>query len=157
MKNNEIEVYTDGSSLNNPGDGGWAFFIRSSKKEVKKAGFIAEATNNQMELTAMIKAMDFLANANVSDFDITLYSDSKYLLSGIEEWIFNWKKNGWKTANKKPVLNKALWQELDVLRNFLEKDNKLFFQHVKAHSGEEYNELVDTLARKCAEEKKDFS
>ena len=150
----EITIYTDGSSLGNPGDGGWGVIFLTSKKEIEIGGYQKDVTNNQMELLAMLKALKTLAEKKVENYKIKIFSDSKYVLTGMQEWIKNWKKNSWKTAQKKPVKNKELWIKIDDLKLFLEKDNKIILKHVKAHSGEKYNEQVDNIARTCAEMKK---
>jgi len=147
----EITIYTDGSSLGNPGPGGWGTLLLTEKSAVELGGRDDNTTNNKMELQALIEAMKLLAERGITDYDVTIFADSKYVLQGISEWIHGWKKRGWKKADGKPVLNQEYWQELDGLRNFLEEDgNKLFFEHVKAHNGEIYNERVDDIARLLA-------
>ncbi len=154
LKNNEIIIYTDGSSINNPGFGGWGAILISKKNVIEIGGRKENVTNNQMELMAVLKSFEFLLEKNVSLNEIFLKSDSKYFLNGIEEWIYNWQKNGWKTANKKSVLNKDLWQEIFNLKKMMENDNKFFFEHVPAHTGEKFNERADSIARSLAENKK---
>ncbi len=149
----EIIIYTDGSSLGNPGAGGWGVLFLVGKKELEIGGKKENVTNNQMELLAFLKALESLAKKNTKDYLITIFSDSKYVLTGAKEWVENWKKNNWKTANKKSVKNQDLWKKIDDLKLFLEVDNKLIFKHVKAHSGEKYNERVDDIARGFAEGK----
>ena len=138
-----IEIYTDGSCLGNPGTGGWAFLILRESEDINHFGYQLDTTNNQMELTAAIKALEFL---NKND-EITLFTDSSYVKNGITSWIINWKKNDWKTASKKPVKNKDLWIKLDKL---CEK-NKVSWKWVKAHDINEHNNRVDLLAREAAE------
>ena len=138
-----INVYTDGSCLGNPGNGGWAFLIEEEKDIRYRAGFEKNTTNNQMELIAAIKALEFLNKYN----DITINTDSNYVKEGITTWIFNWKKNDWKTSTKQLVKNRELWERLDIL---CEKKN-ISWCWVKAHNTSEFNNQVDELARKAAE------
>ena len=138
-----INVYTDGSCLGNPGNGGWAFLIEEEKDIRYRAGFEKNTTNNQMELTAAIKALEFLNKYN----HITINTDSSYVKEGITNWIFNWKKNNWKTSTKQLVKNRELWERLD---NLCEKKN-ISWCWVKAHNTSEFNNQVDELARKAAE------
>tara|TARA_E500000081_G_C6093902_1_gene334147 strand:- start:756 stop:1199 length:444 start_codon:yes stop_codon:yes gene_type:complete len=138
-----INVYTDGSCLGNPGNGGWAFLIEEEKDIRYRAGFEKNTTNNQMELIAAIKALEFLNKYN----DITINTDSNYVKEGITNWIFNWKKNNWKTSTKQLVKNRELWERLD---NLCEKKN-ISWCWVKAHNTSEFNNQVDELARKAAE------
>ena len=138
-----INVYTDGSCLGNPGNGGWAFLIEEEKDIRYRAGFEKNTTNNQMELIAAIKALEFLNKYN----DITINTDSNYVKEGITNWIFNWKKNNWKTSTKQLVKNRELWERLD---NLCENKN-INWCWVKAHNTSEFNNQVDELARKAAE------
>ena len=138
-----INVYTDGSCLGNPGNGGWAFLIEEEKDIRYRAGFEKNTTNNQMELIAAIKALEFLNKYN----DITINTDSNYVKEGITTWIFNWKKNDWKTSTKQLVKNRELWERLD---NLCEKKN-ISWCWVKAHNTSKFNNQVDELARKAAE------
>ena len=138
-----INVYTDGSCLGNPGNGGWAFLIEEEKDIRYRAGFEKNTTNNQMELIAAIKALEFLNKYN----DITINTDSNYVKEGITNWIFNWKKNNWKTSTKQLVKNRELWERLD---NLCERKN-ISWCWVKAHNTSEFNNQVDELARKAAE------
>lgn len=133
-----IEIYTDGACSGNPGKGGWGAVLlyREHKKEI--SGFQKITTNNQMELMAVIEALKVLKKSSV----ITIYTDSVYVKDGITKWIINWKKNGWKTANKKPVKNLELWQELDLLVT----GHQINWQWVKGHSGNKYNDIADMLA-----------
>lgn len=138
----ETIVYTDGSCLGNPGKGGWAAVIIKNNQEEIIFGSEKNSTNNRMELTAAINA---LLKTKESE-KIKIYTDSKYLKDGIEKWINNWKNNNWKNANKKDVKNKDLWTKLDSLIN----KKQISWEWVKAHSINEYNNKVDTLARKAA-------
>ncbi|MCK5588709.1 MAG: ribonuclease HI [Candidatus Pacebacteria bacterium] len=151
---NILEVYTDGSSLGNPGRGGWGVIFLGKQKVFEIGGAQSGVTNNQMELLAIQKAFEFLAEKNFKNYEIVVKSDSKYFIDGIEKWIFNWQKNNWKTASKKLVKNRDLWEKIVSLRDFIELDNKFKFEHVRAHVGEKYNERVDDIARESAEEKK---
>ncbi len=137
-----IKIYTDGSCLENPGKGGWAAIIINNGKKTQIKGSEEKTTNNQMELLAPIKALKKIPKGS----KVEIFTDSKYVKSGITEWIHNWKKNGWKTASKKNVKNKELWTELDNLSNIFEI--KWFW--VKAHSTNKLNNEVDLLARKTA-------
>ena len=133
-----IKIYTDGACRGNPGRGGWGVFIINGQESKKIFGGKIETTNNEMELTAAIKGLEFFN----SPTDLDLYTDSKYVMDGINDWIHNWKKNGWKTANKKPVKRSNLWMELDKLNNF--HDVKWYW--VKGHSGDIGNDMADELA-----------
>ena len=138
-----IEVYTDGSCLGNPGKGGWAFLVNNEGVISSRSGYSIKATNNQMELTAAIKAIEFLVNHK----EMSIYTDSNYLKNGITLWVTNWKKNNWKTASKNPVKNKELWERLDQL-NYLKT---IKWKWVKAHDTNKLNNEVDLLARQSAE------
>ena len=137
-----IKIYTDGSCIGNPGKGGWAAIILSDGKKTQIKGSEKDTTNNQMELLAPIKALKKIPKGN----KVQIFTDSKYVKSGITEWIHNWKKNGWKTANKKDVSNKSLWSELDLLNNEFE----ISWNWVKAHSTDKFNNEVDLLAKNAA-------
>ena len=137
-----IKVYTDGSCLENPGKGGWAAIIINESGRIEIKGSKENTTNNQMELTAPIMALKKIPQGS----KVQIFTDSKYVKSGITEWIYNWKKNGWKTADKKEVINKNLWTELDDLSNAFDIE----WIWVKAHSTDELNNEVDLLARSSA-------
>ena len=137
-----IKIYTDGSCIGNPGQGGWAAIILDERKKTEIKGSKKDTTNNQMELLAPIEALKKISKGS----KVQIFTDSKYVKSGITEWIHNWKKNGWKTANKKEVSNKELWTELDLLNNEFE----ISWNWVKAHSTDELNNKVDLLARLAA-------
>ena len=140
-----IKVFTDGACSGNPGIGGWGvvILINDSDPIFLKGGEI-QTTNNRMELTATIKALKYFKEHQL----ITLITDSKYVKDGIESWIANWKKNGWRTTSKKPVKNKELWIELD---SQISKHN-ITWKWVKGHAGDRYNEKADFLARRFIEE-----
>ena len=141
---NRIEIFTDGACRGNPGKGGWGVMIRSNGLEESLYGGNISTTNNIMELTAAIKALEYIPkNSNV-----VLTTDSKYVMQGITEWIKNWKLRDWKTASKKPVLNKELWKRLDTLTNL----HSIEWKWVKGHSGHRENEIADQLANKGIDE-----
>ena len=137
-----IKIYTDGSCLENPGNGGWAAIIIDDEKKTQIKGSKKNTTNNQMELLAPIEALKKIPKGS----KVEIFTDSKYVKSGITEWIHNWKKNGWKTSDKQPVKNKELWEELDLLANQFE----ISWNWVKAHSTDELNNEVDLIAREAA-------
>ena len=137
-----IKIYTDGSCLENPGNGGWAAIIIFDKQKKIISGNQKNTTNNRMELLAPIEALKTLK----INSEIEIITDSKYVKLGITEWINNWKKNGWKTANKKEVKNIELWKELDSLvENF-----NIKWSWVKGHSTDQLNNEVDLIAKKAA-------
>ena len=137
-----IKIYTDGSCIGNPGKGGWAAIIfKNNEKKILK-GSKDLTTNNQMELTATVKALEYISTKD----KIQIYTDSKYVKQGITEWITKWKINGWKTSKKEKVKNKDLWLELDNLTS----KNSIEWVWVKAHSDNDLNNEVDLLARKEA-------
>ena len=139
-----IKIYTDGACSGNPGVGGWGAVILMDKKDpILLNGGEKLTTNNRMELTAAIEALKYFENPET----INLITDSKYVKDGIESWISNWKKNGWKTTAKKPVKNKELWEELDLQ---ISKHN-ISWEWVKGHTGEIFNEKADFLARRFIE------
>ena len=137
-----IKIYTDGSCLGNPGNGGWAAIIIADEKITRIKGSKKDTTNNQMELLAPIKALKKIPKGS----NVQIFTDSKYVKSGITEWIHKWKKNGWKTANKQPVKNKELWNELDNLT----KKFEIKWSWVKGHSTDTLNNEVDLIARQAA-------
>ena len=140
-----INIYTDGACSGNPGIGGWgALIIINENKPVYLNGGNLETTNNKMELTAAIESLKYFSQSS----SIHIYTDSKYVKEGIESWIINWKKNGWKTKSKNPVKNKDLWIELDNQIKY----HKVTWIWVKGHDGNKYNELADILARKFIKE-----
>jgi ribonuclease HI len=137
-----IKIYTDGSCLENPGNGGWAAIIIINEEKKIISGNQKNTTNNRMELLAPIEALKTLE----INSEIEIITDSKYVKLGITEWINNWKKNGWKTANKKEVKNIELWKELDSLvENF-----NIKWSWVKGHSTDQLNNEVDLIAKKAA-------
>ena len=140
-----INVYTDGACSGNPGIGGWGVVILIPNREpVYINGGLQETTNNQMELTATIKALQYFKDKQ----KINIYTDSQYVMNGINSWIINWKNNGWKTASKKTVKNKELWLSLDIE---IAKHN-INWHWIKGHAGNINNEKADFLARKFINE-----
>ena len=137
-----IEIYTDGSCLENPGNGGWAAIISDNGNIKKICGSEKNTTNNRMELMAPINA---LKNMNKNE-EINIYTDSQYVKLGITEWINTWVKNNWQTSKKEDVKNKDLWIELYYLNESL----NVKWNWVKAHAGNQLNEEVDLLAKKAA-------
>ena len=137
-----IKIYTDGSCLKNPGNGGWAAIIDINSEIKKISGSVKDTTNNKMELMAPIKALQEVKEQQ----PIEIYTDSQYVKLGITNWIHKWIKNNWKTSKKEPVKNKELWLELYELT----KSYKIKWVWVKAHAGNILNEEVDSLAKKAA-------
>jgi len=135
-----IHIYSDGACRGNPGPGGWGALIRFKGTEKELFGGEAATTNNRMELTAVIRALEALKQPS----KVCLYTDSQYVQKGISQWIHGWKRNGWKTADKKDVKNKDLWVELDELR----KRHDIEWHWVKGHAGHAENERADALANK---------
>ena len=133
-----IRIYTDGACRGNPGPGGWGALILKDNEEIKLNGGQNDTTNNQMELTAVIKALDFFSEST----EIEIFTDSKYVMDGITEYIKKWKVNGWKTASKKPVKNTDLWKQLDALN----AHHSIRWNWVKGHSGHRENDIADELA-----------
>jgi len=139
-----IKVYTDGACRGNPGPGGWGVYIINGNQIEELYAGDPSTTNNKMEMQAAISALMHLKNANTS---IELYTDSNYLRQGITEWIYNWKKNNWRTSSKKPVANRELWIELDKLNSQMNVN----WNWVKGHAGDPGNEKADELANKGAD------
>ncbi|MGB5256653.1 MAG: ribonuclease HI [Woeseiaceae bacterium] len=139
-----IEIYTDGACRGNPGPGGWGALLIAGSRSKTMHGGDPETTNNRMELTAAIEALNALKGSR----KVILHTDSRYVMDGINEWMPNWKKRGWKTSAKKPVKNKDLWQALDeaVARHDVE------WKWVKGHDGVEGNEMADALANQGIDE-----
>ncbi|MBP5485794.1 MAG: ribonuclease HI [Alphaproteobacteria bacterium] len=141
-----LKIWTDGSCLGNPGPGGWAFVATDGKNRAERSGGEKDTTNNRMELTAVIRAISAARRHN----EIEIHTDSQYVKNGTQTWIKNWKKNNWRTADKKPVKNQDLWQQLDELVSAV----KVHWVWVRGHNGEELNERCDELARAAAEKLK---
>ena len=140
-----VEMYTDGACRGNPGKGGWGVLLRYADKEKRLHGGETLTTNNRMELTAVIEGLKAL---NRNDCEVHITSDSRYVLSGITEWLPNWKKRNWKTAGKKPVMNADLWVKLDELAAL----HQIKWQWVKGHSGHTENDIADALANQGIDE-----
>ncbi len=141
----KIIIYTDGGCRGNPGLGGWGVWLRYGDHEKKLKGSEQDTTNNRMELTAAIKALEVIKSSKIP---IDLYTDSKYVMSGINEWISNWKARDWRTANKKPVKNVDLWKRLDQMN----EKHTVTWYWVKGHSGDFGNEMADLLANQAMDE-----
>ncbi len=139
-----VIIYTDGACKGNPGPGGWGVYLQYQGREKDLHGGEAETTNNRMELMAAIQALETLKRP----CQVKLYTDSRYVLQGITEWMENWKKLGWKTAAKKPVKNEDLWRRLDEALQRHQVD----WQWVRGHTGDIGNERADELANKGVEE-----
>lgn len=133
-----IVIYTDGACSGNPGPGGWGAWLLTDGHKKEMCGGETNTTNNRMEMTAAIKALEALKNPSV----VTIHTDSTYLRDGITKWIFNWKKNGWRTSAKKPVKNAELWQALEAAI----VPHQVQWEWVKGHSGDPGNEKADQLA-----------
>jgi ribonuclease HI len=138
-----IKIYTDGSCLKNPGNGGWAAIININNEIKKISGSVKNTTNNKMELMAPIKALQGINE----QIPIEIYTDSQYVKLGITDWIHKWIKNNWQTSKKEPVKNKELWIQLYELN----KSHEIKWIWVKAHAGNALNEEVDLLAKQAAE------
>ena len=143
MSQKKVSIYTDGACSGNPGPGGWGAVLIYGEHEKELSGFEAESTNNRMELMATIQALNALKKPAIID----LYTDSTYVKDGITKWINNWKKNGWRTANKKPVKNAQLWQELELAA----QNHQISWHWVKGHADNEYNNRADALAVAAAQ------
>lgn len=137
-----IEVFTDGACLGNPGPGGWAALLRFNGSEKELSGAEPATTNNRMELTAAIRALEALKRPCT----VTLYADSRYVIDGATKWLRSWKARGWKTADRKPVKNVDLWQQLETAM----EPHQLSWVWVRGHDGHVENERVDQLARAAA-------
>ena len=144
MAKTDIQIWTDGACSGNPGPGGWGVLLVSGSRRKELYGGDADTTNNRMELQAAIEALNALKKPSA----VTLHTDSTYVKDGLTKWIHGWKKNGWKTAAKKPVKNKDLWQALDEAC----ARHQIKWVWVKGHAGDEGNEKADELARRGAEE-----
>ncbi len=151
MQKDKITIYTDGAARGNPGKAGWAAIFLAGDNVFEIGGRSEHATNNQMELTAAIEALKYVkACMSKGTFDIDqaeIFSDSKYVILGITEWIHNWQKNNWRNANKKPVLNRELWEELHKLAEEL----KPRWSYVEGHNGDRWNERADEIAASFAD------
>ncbi len=133
-----VAIYTDGACKGNPGPGGWGALLVSGTRRKEIFGGESATTNNRMELTAVIRALESLKR----ECDVDLFTDSQYVKNGIETWIHGWKKNGWKTSDRKPVKNAELWRELDALA----QTHRIRWHWVKGHNGHPENDRADALA-----------
>lgn len=147
MTTNEVEAFTDGACLGNPGPGGWAALLRAKGQERLLAGGEAATTNNRMELLAAIHALEALNR----ECAVLLTTDSRYVMQGVEQWVPKWRANGWRTADKKPVKNRDLWERLSTAT----ERHQVRWQWVKGHNGHAENERVDQAARAQAEQQKE--
>lgn len=137
----KVEIYTDGACQGNPGPGGWGVILRYKGVEKELSGYVPATTNNRMELQAAIEGLKVLKRAVHAD----LYTDSQYLRDGITKWLPQWKQKGWSLSTKKPVKNKDLWEELDVLA----QQHTVAWHWVRGHAGHPENERADELARQA--------
>lgn len=134
----QVDIFTDGACKGNPGPGGWAALLRMGKAEKELVGGEAQTTNNRMEMTAVLEGLKALK----APCEVTIHTDSRYVIDGMTQWIFGWQKRGWVNAAKKPVANEDLWRALiDAVR-----PHKVQWQWVKGHAGHPENERVDSLA-----------
>lgn len=136
-----VEIYTDGACKGNPGPGGWGALLRCRGKELELKGFAIDTTNNRMELTAAIEALQVLSRA----CEVELYTDSTYLRQGMLSWLKNWKQKNWRSSSNQPIKNVDLWKKLDTLASY----HKINWHWVKGHSGHPENERVDELANQA--------
>ena len=139
MKDGIIDIFTDGACSGNPGPGGWAAILRIGEHEREMSGGEEKTTNNRMELMAVIRALKALKRPS----SVRLHTDSRYVMDGASKWLKNWKANGWRTADRKPVKNEELWRALD--REMTE--HKISWKWVAGHSGHSENDRADALAR----------
>ena len=137
----DVEIFCDGACRGNPGPGGWGVVLRMGAKEKKLLGYKSRTTNNEMELTAAIEGLKALKKP----CKVTVTSDSKYVLEGMTSWIFNWRKNNWRTAAKKPVKNQELWKALSEAA----EQHEVKWEWIKGHSGHPENEMADQLANEA--------
>lgn len=140
----KVEMFTDGACRGNPGPGGWGVLIRSGEREKELSGGEPLTTNNRMELLAAIRGLEALTRA----CHVTLHTDSMYVRDGITKWVHNWRRNGWRTADKKPVKNAELWQELCSAA----ERHRIDWRWVRGHAGHPENERVDQLACAAADQ-----
>lgn len=139
-----VTIFTDGGCRGNPGPGGWGVLLQSGNAEKELWGGEPDTTNNRMELTAVIRALEVLKKPVA----VQIHTDSQYVHKGISQWIHNWKRNGWRTADKKPVKNADLWQRLDALSH----QHRITWTWIKGHAGHPGNERADTLANRGIDE-----
>ena len=142
----QVDIFTDGACKGNPGPGGWGVLLRMGRHEKELSGGEAHTTNNRMEMTAVIRALDAL----VEPCDVTVHSDSRYVIDGMTKWIAGWQRKGWISASKKPVLNEDLWRELIAAA----APHRITWQWVRGHDGHLENERADRLACDAAEKQR---
>ena len=138
----KVELYCDGACLGNPGPGGWGYLLHMGKNKKEGCGAETDTTNNRMELLAAIRGLEALTKP----CEVTMFSDSQYVVKGIQTWLAGWKRNGWRKADKQPVLNVELWQALDAQL----QRHQVEARWVKGHAGHAENERVDALANQAA-------
>jgi len=144
----KLEIYTDGSCLDNPGPGGWSFIVVKDENEVySDSGGEPNTTNNRMEIKAVLEALKYIKNNNI--FNAILYTDSQYVNNTLNAWLVNWEENNWKNASKKEISNKELWQEISQLLKDI-KGSNIRFEWIKAHNNNIFNERCDLLAKEKA-------
>ena len=143
MPKSRVDIFTDGACSGNPGPGGWGAILRSGTREKEISGGEPATTNNRMEITAAIRALEALTQSS----SVTIHTDSRYLMDGATKWLRRWKANGWKTADKKPVKNEDLWRELDQAVT----NHDVKWRWVEGHSGHPENDRADALARAAIE------
>ena len=141
MSQPRVDIFTDGACSGNPGPGGWAAILRAGKHERELSGGERATTNNRMELTAVIRALEALKKPSAA----VVHTDSRYVMDGATKWMKNWKKNGWRTADKKPVKNEELWRALEEAS----ARHAISWRWVEGHSGHTENERADALAREA--------
>ena len=139
-----VQVYADGACKGNPGPGGWGAILRAGGSEKELFGGVSRTTNNRMELTAVVRALEALEHSST----VEVYTDSQYVQKGISEWLPDWKRRGWRTADKKPVKNVDLWQELERVAG----KHRVTWHWVKGHAGHPENERADELANRGVDE-----
>ena len=140
-----VEIHTDGACRGNPGPGGWGAVLEHRGRERELYGFEAETTNNRMELTAVIRALDALKKP----CDVRVVTDSQYVMKGVTEWMDGWKRRGWRTAGRKPVANRDLWEKLDAAL----QRHRVEWKWVRGHCGQAGNERADGLANRAIDER----
>jgi ribonuclease HI len=139
-----VQVYADGACRGNPGPGGWGAILRAGGNEKELFGGVSQTTNNRMELTAVVRALEALEHSSI----VEVYTDSQYVQKGISEWLPDWKRRGWRTADKKPVKNVDLWQELERVAG----KHRVTWHWVRGHAGHPENERADELANRGVDE-----
>jgi len=145
MPEETVEIYTDGACRGNPGPGGWGVLLRAQGREKELFGGETLTTNNRMELTAVIRGLEALKRR----CRVSVYTDSQYVQKGISDWIHDWKRRGWRTADKKPVKNVDLWQRVDALS----REHEIDWHWVRGHAGHDGNERADALANRGIDER----